>query len=297
MPAWSSSFPRFFIYCWVLDRNSVDPLLQMHLISALPLPVLLFSFCYMSYEIPQTVEHSLAASFLSTEALLLALAHIPVSALEVVTCLHGWLLISCWSYKQCICHQRSATFTIGIYSHIHLFLQKKRETWLRAHQIKSRGMHQICFSLSSWCMVKDLPLSVHPSPLGISHLDALLATKIQKTVVDILPTPFFFVFLLTAIRENSRTDQFYIQIKLTWIQALWDTNLNAIIFFEKILVEPGGRTFFVHSLLSPFGKTILITLRFFDHHQRHQNNPLLLLLLLLIHISESNPQLWNEGFL
>ena len=80
---------------------------------SLSLPV--FVSLLVSYEIPQTVEHSLSTSFLSKEALLLASY---TSALKVVTWRHGWLLISCWSHKRALpCWQ---------FSHAQLFLQKKK---------------------------------------------------------------------------------------------------------------------------------------------------------------------------
>jgi len=77
--------------------------------------------------------------------------------------------------------------------------------------------------------------------------------------------------------------------------------LNAIILFLK-KIELGGRTFvsFTHFffLLSPFGKTILITLRFFWSSSTSPEQPVFFFFFCFwFHISESNPQPWNEGFL
>jgi len=210
----------------------------------------------------------------------------------------SWLVINIMLILQTV-HLSSKIGHVhnwNLFSHTSFSSKKKRNLIARPSDKESRYASNLLFFVQ---LVYGKRSSVVGSSVPPGYFPSRRPTSNEnpKNCSRHFTYPLFFVFLLTAIRENSRTDQFYIQIKLTWIQALWDTNLNAVIFFQKILVEPGGRTFFVHSLLSPFGKTILITLRFFDHHQRHQNNPLLLLLLLLIHISESNPQLWNEGFL
>jgi len=69
-------------------------------------------------------------------------------------------------------------------------------------------------------------------------------------------------------------------------------------FFEKNWTRRPNLFSFTHFffLLSPFGKTILITLRFFWSSSTSPEQPVFFFCF-WFHISESNPQPWNEGFL
>ena len=129
-----SSFSRFFIYCQVFDCNPVDLFLQVHFPS-LSLPV--FVSLLVSYEIPQTVEHSLSTSFLSKEALLLIYQCFESCDMKT------WLVINIVLISQ-TCFAMLTIFSRTTFS-------SKKENLIARLSKKSanRGMPQICF-LGLW---------------------------------------------------------------------------------------------------------------------------------------------------
>ena len=158
-----SSFSRFFIYCQVFDCNPVDLFLQVHF----PTLSLFQCFCF-----PFGVLWNPTNSW--TQFINLFLVKRSSIACFIYQCFEScdmktWLVINIVLIPQ-TCIMPCAQF-----SHAQLFLKN-----LIARLPKKRCESRYASNLFSWFMVKDLPFSVHPSPLGISHRDALIATTRQK---------------------------------------------------------------------------------------------------------------------